>query len=91
MLAKLLTSLIVLGTAIFLIASTFFGTGCIPFLLIQYHKVGSEKCFSVEKFEDSLLFWLVGGIGGLIKLVPLVTCMGKCKTTFSECMWGQFV
>ena len=47
--------------------------------------------FFREESEDSLLFRLVGGIGGLIKLVPLGVCMGECKTTFSECMWGQFV
>ena len=58
------------------------------------------KCIVIEsvlrsvfpwKSEDSLLFRLVGGIGGLIKLVPLGVGMGECKTTFSECMWGRFV
>ena len=47
--------------------------------------------FFLGKSEDSMLFGLVGEIGGLIKLVPLGVGMGECKTTFSECMWGRFV
>ena len=56
---------------------------------VSYSRFG--EVFFRGKFEDSLLFRLVGGIGGLIRLVPLVMCMGKYKTTFSECMWGRFV